>query len=113
MAAPKAVRGEVWVVAAAAATRAAATFSGKILAPNEEGRGRDGEGRREGCVARSQEGSARRTPSGAVRGDPPFGRRTRNKDVTAQPTDRYIHKRAGSPPTLKHVPSEGDSPVHT
>ena len=28
--------------------------------------------------------------------------------------DRQVHhERVGSPPTLKHVPSEGDSPVHT
>ena len=58
VAAPTAVRGKEWVAASAAeaARRAAATFSGKILAPNEEGKGRDGEGGREGCVAQSQEG---------------------------------------------------------
>ena len=48
---PTAVRRVVWVAAAAAgaattATTAAATFSEKILAPNEEGRGREREGGR-------------------------------------------------------------------
>ena len=47
---PTAVRRVVWVAAAAGAattaTTAAATFSEKILAPNEEGRGREREGGR-------------------------------------------------------------------
>ena len=55
-------RGELWVTAAVAAatTSAAATFSEKILAPNEEGRGEEERGKEGGRGARqSQERSAR------------------------------------------------------